>query len=191
MKVSLAYTLFLLTVFFSHAYSSDFKHYTIPLSLILLTFIFAKRVHFSLNLKHALFALRISSLILPPALLITHILLINLEGLSQGTHKLTIPSTNTLLYMLFLVSIPEEFFFRGFILDSLGKDWKANTVTSVLFSLAHTPRLFFYGDYFSILTFFPSLVMGWLYIKTQNTLAPIIFHFLSNLLLILFLQKLW
>lgn len=191
MKIVLAYLFFLVLAFASYAFLPEFKQYIIPSTLFFLTFLLSKRVNFSLNSKHFIFALKVSFIVLVPSWLLANFLMLGYDRSLVTNNKLNFPSLNTIFYMLFLVSIPEEFFFRSFIQRSLGNDLKANIITSSLFSLAHSPRFFFYGDFLSILTFFPSLVMGWLYMKTQNTLSSIIFHFLSNLLFIMFLQKLW
>jgi len=45
----------------------------------------------------------------------------------------------------------------------------------------HVPQLIFYGDIYSVMTFFPSLVMGFLYMRTSNVLPSIIFHFFANI----------
>jgi membrane protease YdiL (CAAX protease family) len=55
-------------------------------------------------------------------------------------------------------------------------------LVSLLFAVAHVPKALFLGDWMSLLTFFPSLVMGWLYMKTNNILPGTIFHLLANLI---------
>lgn len=82
---------------------------------------------------------------------------------------------------LFIVALPEEVFFRGYIQDSIGRNYKAIIVVSVLFSIAHIPRALFLNEWLSLLTFFPSLVMGWLYMKTDNLIPSIIFHCFANI----------
>jgi membrane protease YdiL (CAAX protease family) len=86
-----------------------------------------------------------------------------------------------LIFQLIGVSFPEEFFFRGFLQDSMGRNIKAVFFVSILFSLAHLPRAIFAGEWISLLSFFPSLVMGWLYMKTNNILPGTVFHFLANM----------
>ena len=87
----------------------------------------------------------------------------------------------TILFQMLSVAFPEEFFFRGFLQDSLGKNFKAVLFVSLLFSLAHVPRAIFLHDWISLLSFFPSLIMGWLYMKTKNILPGTLFHFFANL----------
>ena len=85
------------------------------------------------------------------------------------------------IFQLLLVALPEEFFFRGFLQDSTGRNFRAVLIVSLLFSIAHLPKAIFLGEWISLLSFFPSLVMGWLYMKTNNILPGTIFHLLANL----------
>jgi membrane protease YdiL (CAAX protease family) len=84
------------------------------------------------------------------------------------------------LYQLAGVAFPEEVYFRGFLQEKLGNTIRGLFLVSFLFSLMHLPQFIFYRDPYALLTFFPSLVMGFLYLRTSNILAPMIFHFLSN-----------
>ena len=86
-----------------------------------------------------------------------------------------------MLFQLLSVAFPEEFFFRGFLQDSAGRNLKAVMMVSLLFAAAHLPRAIFLGEWISLLSFFPSLVMGWLYMKTNNIVPGTIFHLLANL----------
>ncbi len=62
----------------------------------------------------------------------------------------------------------------------LGNNIKSILLVSALFSLMHLPQTIFYGDSYPLLTFFPSLIMGFLYMRTSNILPSVIFHFLAN-----------
>jgi membrane protease YdiL (CAAX protease family) len=93
------------------------------------------------------------------------------------------PPLKKVLFHVFVAAVPEEIYFRGFFQERLGNDLRAVVLVSVLFSLAHTPRMVLEGDLSSALTFFPSLLMGGLYYKTGNLLHPIVFHALSNILM--------
>lgn len=166
----------------------DLRHYVVPLLLTAFTVIFAEQIHLSFNLRHLLLSLKVSFLILIPFCLIPYWLMFGAEGFTKINQNLEMISFSSILYMLFLVSLPEELFFRGYALQSLGKDFKANSLTSLLFAFAHVPNLLLSGDFILLLTFFPSLVMGWLYIKTQNVLPSTVFHFLSNLCFMLLYQ---
>ncbi len=91
---------------------------------------------------------------------------------------------------LFFVALPEEVFFRGYLQEKLGNDLKGVVIVSVLFALGHFFTLCVASGFIggictqSVLTFFPSLVMGYLYVRTGTLWGSIIFHFLSNLVYI-------
>ncbi len=91
------------------------------------------------------------------------------------------PAINTLIFQLFCISFAEEVYFRGFLQQRLGNNLTGVLVVSLLFSIMHIPQLIFYNDIHSVMTFLPSLIMGYLYMRTSNTLPSIIFHFLANI----------
>jgi membrane protease YdiL (CAAX protease family) len=93
---------------------------------------------------------------------------------------------------LVIVAIPEEILYRGYILKKLAMvlpkgpsllgvaGWPSITAASVLFALGHMavdPRPMRLG------VFFPSLLFGWMKIRTGSTAVPIIFHALSNVIM--------
>lgn len=95
-----------------------------------------------------------------------------------------------LLTQLFLVAIPEEVFYRGYMqtrLDQLvGKDqiwwgaafnFKSALLCSLFFAVAHFATIP-HGTRFAV--FFPSLLFGWMRRAYGNTLTPAIFHALCN-----------
>ncbi len=100
---------------------------------------------------------------------------------SQTGKPFSVPHTSFFLFQLFGIALPEEAYFRGFLQERLGNNTKAVLIVSLLFSLMHLPQFIFYGDRLSLLTFFPSLVMGFLYLGTSNVLPSAIFHFSSNI----------
>ncbi len=93
------------------------------------------------------------------------------------------------IYHLLLVALPEEFFFRGYLLrnfQQIFNDQKtflgvkvglAFFLTALLFAFSHSLVVLRWW-HFSI--FFPALVFGWLREKTNGLVAPILFHALSN-----------
>jgi membrane protease YdiL (CAAX protease family) len=113
-------------------------------------------------------------------LIVSFILLAPYYIISGGTFRTV--TVYAFLFQLLGVALPEEFFFRGFLQDSTGRNYKAVAFVSLLFTIAHLPKALFFGDWISLLTFFPSLVMGWLYMKTNNILPGTIFHLLANLI---------
>ncbi len=97
-----------------------------------------------------------------------------------GGHGKTI-TVYSILFQILSVAFPEEFFFRGYLQASMGRTLKAVFFVSLLFSLAHLPKAIFLNDWISLLSFFPSLVMGWLYTRTNNIIPGTLFHFFANL----------
>ena len=96
------------------------------------------------------------------------------------------------LIQLFLVGLPEEIFYRGYIqtrLDGLiGKDrivfgvsfnWSSTILCSALFAVAHLVTI---PNPSRLAVFFPSLLFGWMRRAYQDTLSPAIFHALCNVL---------
>jgi membrane protease YdiL (CAAX protease family) len=91
---------------------------------------------------------------------------------------------------LFLVAFPEEVFFRGYLQENLGNNLKGVFIVSLLFALGHFFTLCAASGFIggiciqSVLTFFPSLIMGYLYARTGTLWGSIVFHFLSNIVYI-------
>ena len=96
------------------------------------------------------------------------------------------------LIQLFLVGLPEEIFYRGYLqtrLDSLvGRDRLIFAVPfnvtsallcSALFALAHLVTI---HQINRLLVFFPSMLFGWMRRAYHDTLPPAIFHALCNVL---------
>ena len=96
-------------------------------------------------------------------------------------------SVSFILTQLLLVALPEEVFFRGYLQTKLGNNIKGIIIVSLLFAVGHFITLCLGGGHSisicaqSILTFFPSLVMGYLYFATKSLWASIIFHFFANI----------
>ena len=93
---------------------------------------------------------------------------------------------------LFLVGLPEEIFYRGYLqtrLDSLiGKDskvfgvafnWQSTLLCSFLFAIAHLMTILHPSR---LAVFFPSLLFGWMRRAYGDTLSPAIFHAACNVL---------
>lgn len=106
------------------------------------------------------------------------------SGKSLTFNKL---SYSFILIQLLLVAFPEEIFFRGYLQQKLGNTVKGVIAVSLLFALAHFVTLCLGSGHGmsvcsqAVLTFFPSLVMGYLYMSTGTLWASIIFHFLANI----------
>ena len=142
---------------------------SLPILMLLFPIIVGHRVKLRFSIKDISLGLVLSIIILLP------------YYLAFGGNIKTI-SAYYVIFQLLSISVPEEFFFRGFLQDSIGRSLKAVFLVSLLFSFAHLPKAIFLGEWISLLSFFPSLVMGWLYMKTNNILPGTVFHLLSNLI---------
>lgn len=91
------------------------------------------------------------------------------------------------LATLLLAALPEEWFFRAYFMTRLGPGWRANLMTSLLFSVVHG---FSHHWTTAALVFIPSLFYGWLYQRTRDLPLLILAHGLSNLLYVLFVARL-
>ncbi len=89
--------------------------------------------------------------------------------------------------LMAVVAFGEEFFFRGFLQGRLGMNAAGVVGVSALFAAGHfvvavlgggrSPE----GASAELLTFFPSLVMGWMYVRYRTLWPGVLFHFLSNM----------
>ena len=141
---------------------------SLPALMLIFPVIVDHRVKMRLSMKDVLLGVVASVIILSPYYLV----------FGGNLKSITVYS---IIFQLLSVSLPEEFFFRGFLQDSIGKSLRAVLWTSCFFSLAHLPRAIFLNDWISLLSFFPSLIMGWLYMKTNNIVPGTMFHLLANL----------
>ncbi len=84
------------------------------------------------------------------------------------------------LSQLVFVALPEETFFRGSLQPSLlpERPYASIIITSVVFALAH---LVSERNPLRLLVFFPSLVFGWLRLRSGSVVPGIVFHALCNI----------
>ncbi len=131
-----------------------------------------------------------SLLIFPVFLILGHYFLLWVFHAHYHAVPLTsFPLWTIFLYHLFLVALPEEFFFRGYLLGNLKEAFpekkkllgiyvgKAFFLTALIFAFSHSLVVLRWW-HFSI--FFPALAFGWLRERTKGLVAPILFHALSN-----------
>ena len=90
-----------------------------------------------------------------------------------------------------VVGLPEELFFRGFLLEQLERRFPprrrilgggvglALVLSALAFALIHLPKD---GDPRALATFFPGLVFGWMRSATGSIVASTITHGCSNIL---------
>jgi membrane protease YdiL (CAAX protease family) len=141
---------------------------SLPVLMVMFPILVGHKVKLSFQIQDLFFGIGVSAVVLIPYYFI-------LGG------KIETISVYLIIYQLFSVSFPEEFFFRGFLQDSMGRTYQSVLLVSLLFTIAHVPSAFFLNDWISLLSFFPSLVMGWLYMKTNNIIPGTLFHFLANI----------
>lgn len=90
---------------------------------------------------------------------------------------------------LFVVALPEEFFYRGYVLTRLKDAWpggirvfgirvgRAFWLTAVLFALGHLAIF----QVWRLGVFFPALLFGWLRERTGTVVGSTLFHAFCNL----------
>ena len=97
-------------------------------------------------------------------------------------------SHSLIILQLFFVALPEEVFFRGYLHEEIGNNIKGVLVVSALFALGHLIARCAGGGFNGntciqdVLTFFPSIVMGFLYAISGTLWGNIAFHFLANVI---------
>jgi membrane protease YdiL (CAAX protease family) len=106
--------------------------------------------------------------------------------------RLQLPSDFLLLALsqILVVAVPEELFFRGYLLGRLEERWpshrlvlgapvgRALLVSSALFAIGHVLVDF---DVQRLSVFVPALVFGWMRARTGSIAAGALFHALCNL----------
>lgn len=177
-KPVISFSIVLLLNIILYAINPPLSHYLMPLVLLSIPLILRARISLRFSLPDIGLGLIASIIILMP---LTIIVISIPDIIGNGGKDFHTLSINYLLFQLLWVSFPEEVFFRGFLQHSLGNTLGAVVIVSLLFSLAHLPRVIFYGDWIIFLSFFPSLIMGYLYKRTSNILPSVIFHFSANL----------
>ena len=157
--------------------------------------------HIGLNLNNAGLSLRLlfwtSILILPLTFLVLQLIS------SFGFHlplQQDIPQQGRwihwLLFQFLSAAFAEEVFFRGFMQSNLlilsrslsrvhrrFHRFTAVCLSALCFAAAH---IIIRSDLSGIMTFFPGLVFGWLFLRTRSLLAPVLFHGFANICYCLF-----
>jgi membrane protease YdiL (CAAX protease family) len=112
------------------------------------------------------------------------------QGATGGGLRLPPRFALSALNQLVVVAIPEEIFFRGYLLVRLERVWpparrflgapvgKALLVSSALFALGHLAVI---PNPQRLAVFFPALVFGWMRGKTGSIAAGATFHALCNI----------
>lgn len=138
----------------------------------------------------------VSLLVLIPALGINH--LYQTWMLKQSFHAVYFPKiTSFFFFELLVIALPEEFFFRGYLLERanqvFGKTLKilekkisflgvsvgwGLPLVSLIFAVSHSLIQY---QWWHLLIFFPALLFGWLREKTGTITASVFFHAACNL----------
>lgn len=87
---------------------------------------------------------------------------------------------------LLVAALPEEWFFRAYLMPRLGDGWRANLIASCFFAGLHGLS---HGWVTALLVLAPSFFYGWLYQRTRDLPLLIMVHALSNLVYVMFLGK--
>ena len=154
-----------------HAFPLSFLKYLIPFYLLAVPFLFRETIQVRFSMKDAVTGIIVSAAVLFPFWYF----------FSHPGRPFELLPVGAVMFQLLGVAVPEEVYFRGFLQQRLGNTLKGVLLVSLLFSFMHLPQFIFYGDRYSLLTFFPSLVMGLLYWRTSNIMPSAIFHFSSNI----------
>ena len=113
------------------------------------------------------------------------------RGFGGGAFQLPASFLLLALDQLVVVAIPEEIFFRGYLLVRLERVWKptrrlwgapvgkALLVSSALFALGHLAVI---PNPQRLAVFFPALLFGWMRARTGSIAAGALYHALCNLL---------
>jgi uncharacterized protein len=113
-------------------------------------------------------------------------------GLAVHAPAVTWSLAEFCLVQMLVVALPEELFFRGFLLGLLEKRFPpkrrflggglglALVLSSLAFALIHIPKD---GDPRVLATFFPGLLFGWMRSATGSILASTLAHGASNILI--------
>jgi hypothetical protein len=93
---------------------------------------------------------------------------------------------------VFVVALPEEFFYRGFLQTRLRDAWPGGRVvfgarlgrafwlTAVLFALGHLAIF----QVWRLAVFFPALIFGWMRERSGSVVGAALFHAAANLLVL-------
>jgi len=182
------YLLIILTIFILSLFLNWDLVFSISATLMLLIPILVKKDtgFLSFDLPGFLRGLGLSAIVL-----IVYVAVLYLYSmLTDGHLSLRGFGISFILLQFFLVAIPEEVFFRGYLQKEFGNDYRAIVLVSVLFALAHLIVVCAVSGGVNVctqnaLTFFPSLVMGYLFMKTGTIWSSVVFHFLANIVHIL------
>ncbi|WP_081825250.1 CPBP family intramembrane glutamic endopeptidase [Persephonella sp. IF05-L8] len=156
-QLVLSYSFFIISVLLTKKFAFA---YTFQFSILILPLLFLGEKQLGLKKLKAIIAGILSSIIYFP--------FINFSNL----YLYTLPQ-----------AFAEEVFFRAFLQNKIAEKINIHLsiiITSLLFAI---PHIILRPDIFSALTFFPSILFGYLYYYTKSVWSSFIFHYFSNLFL--------
>jgi membrane protease YdiL (CAAX protease family) len=112
-------------------------------------------------------------------------------GWARGHVHLPAAALGTALSQLIVVAIPEELFFRGYLMGKLEERWEPRWSilgARVGWALPASAGLFALGHFLvdfnpqRLSVFFPGLVFGWMRVRARSLAAGAFFHALCNVL---------
>lgn len=92
-----------------------------------------------------------------------------------------------LLPSIAYVAIPEEWFFRAYLMRKFKAGWQSVLIVSFFFALTH---YIYRWELDAWLVFIPSLIYSWYYLKYRDLLGVVLIHATSNIAYVLVLQLL-
>lgn len=179
-KPLIIYSLLIVSIFVFLIFLPKYVIIFTAVSFLLVPYLFGKGLNLGLDPRLFIRSMVISIVIIGAYLLIFYILTnksINLDALSLIL----------IITHLVVIAFPEEAFFRGYLQRELGNNLGSVIVVSALFAIGHFLTICIGSGSFglhcltALLTFFPSLVMGYLFYKSNSIWGCTVFHFLANL----------
>ena len=113
------------------------------------------------------------------------------HGFSRGHIQLPPGTLVSLLNQIVVVALPEEIFFRGYLMGKLDERWPGRVRlfgAPVGWALPVSALLFAFGHFLvdfnpqRLAPFFPGLLFGWMRIRARSVAAGTLFHALCNVL---------
>ncbi|NIP38260.1 MAG: CPBP family intramembrane metalloprotease [Candidatus Dadabacteria bacterium] len=143
-------------------------------------YLFGKGLNLKLKPASILFSIVVTAVIIGIYLLLFYLI-------TKRAVNIEVLSLNLVVTHLIVIAFPEEAFFRGYLQKELGNNIRSIFIVSVLFALGHFLTICLAQGSIglhcvtALLTFFPSLIMGYLFYKSNSIWGSAIFHFLANL----------
>lgn len=192
-KTLIACIVLTVTAFIMNITRFEYRYIIFPLLLIFFPlWVFRQfNYHEKMRFKREGLALFISLtaiiLVTFPPCFFTYFMLFHKMSLTWPDSSSVLEALQKGLFLLLIVALPEEIFFRGLIQEELFKEktnkvflfiTQKNLYTSLLFGFIHAISFL---DISRAATFFPSLLFGWIVEKSGGSIMyATLFHAFSN-----------